>query len=365
MKGLANKIQDAFDNIKAEPQLVESTKQFLSEKRREKGEPSRRLAFPKALAAVCIALLLGIGIGGYGYSWVQAPVSYVAIDVNPSMELALNRFDKVVSVKAYNREGEEILRDLSLRGKRYTDAIDLIMASKAMEAYLTEKAELVFTVAADSSRESELKSGVEGCAGHSGHNSQSFSVDMEAAAKAHDSGLSLGKYYAWLQLLQYDDTVTVDDCRDMSMAEIHGLISEHEHDGEYEEESHEEEHQQEGEESYEEEHQQEGEESREEEHQQEEEESREEEHQQEDGGSHVEEHSQDSLQDNGNVQDIEGTQNMDCGQGLGEVQERGQGQGAGHASEAESHHFGNGAEESSPGGHHREEGHRREGGHRR
>ncbi len=223
---LANRIQDAFDNIKTEPQLIESTKQFLSKKRRNSRMPSRRPMFYGALAAVCMALFLLAGIGGY--SWAQTPVSYVAIDVNPSIELALNRFDRVVSVRGYNTEGMEILKDLPLRGKLYTAAIELIMGSKAMAAYLSEGADLVFTIAADSQRESALKSGAESSASHCGHSSQSASVDLESALQAHTYGLSLGKYYAWLQLIQYDDSVTIEDCRDMSMAELHRRISEYE-----------------------------------------------------------------------------------------------------------------------------------------
>ena len=360
---MANRIQDAFDNIKADSQLVESTKKFLSEKRRGKGVQPRRPAFLAALAA-SIALFLMMGIGGY--TWVQAPVSYVAIDINPSMELALNRFDKVVSVKAYNAEGEEIIKGLPLKGKLYTDAIDLIMACKAMEAYLTEKADLVFTVAADNSREIALKSGVESCASHSGHNSQSFSVDMEAAAQAHGFGLSLGKYYAWLQLIQYDDTVTVDECRDMSMAEIHGLISEHEHGGEHGEESHEEEHMQDERESHEEGHMQDEGESHEEEHMQDEGEdyegeSHEEEHMQDgaedyegeshEGESHEEEHTQSGV----GSQNMEYSQELEEGQGLRHRQDTGHG--AGHMSDIEYSQFGNGGTESGRSGHHKKGSH--------
>ena len=49
------------------------------------------------------------------------------------------------------------------------------------------------------------------------------------ASNAHDNGLSVGKYSAYLQLLQYDESVTVDDCKNMSMAQIHNQIIEHEH----------------------------------------------------------------------------------------------------------------------------------------
>ena len=231
MKKLANKIHDAFDSLRADPQLVASTKQFLSEERKKKQKTNRSPVFQKALAVVCLAFVLVAGIGGY--TWIQAPVSYVGIDVNPSIELALNRFDKVVSVHAYNEEGEEILKSLQLKGKTYTEAIDTIVGSKEMKAYLKKRAELVFTVAADSRRESGLKSGVESCLDHMGYKSQSVSVDIGIVPQAHSLGLSLGKYYAWQQLIQYDDTVTADECKDMSISELHERIDEHEHGGDH------------------------------------------------------------------------------------------------------------------------------------
>lgn len=237
---LANKIQDAFDNIQAEPQLIESTKQFLTNERSRKRQTFVP-AFRIALTAICMLVLLTAGIGGY--TWAKTPVSYVSIDVNPSVELALNRFDRVVSATAYNIEGEAILKNLSLKGKKYNDAIDTIVESAAMKAYLTDQEELIITVAADGRQESRLISGVKGCAKHLSHNSSSVSVPIDTANQAHDHGVSVGKYYAWQQLNQYDETVTVDACRDMSISEIHELITEHEkeHEAEHEnEDAHEE-----------------------------------------------------------------------------------------------------------------------------
>lgn len=226
---MANRIHDAFDNIKAQPQLIESTKQYISQEQRHEIRPVRNMAFRKVMAAVCLAFVLVAGIGGY--TWFQTPVSYVSIDVNPSVELALNRLDRVVSIDAYNMQGEEILKNLSLIGKKYTDAIDLIVGSKEMGAYLTDEEEIVFAVAAPVGREGALQSGVERCASHSGHKSQSIRVDLGMVSQAHGHGLSLGKYYTYLQLARYDDTVTVDDCKNMSMAQMHGMIYEHEHGG--------------------------------------------------------------------------------------------------------------------------------------
>lgn len=222
---MSNKIYDVFDHIKASPSVKETTKEFLTKKREQKTSRFFRTVYRRTLAAACMMLALTAGL--FGYSWVQTPVSYVSIDVNPSVELALNRYDKVVSAAAYNEEGEAIIQGLSLKGKTYTEAIDAIIESEAMGQYLTEEAELVFTVAAEGSREAELRAGVESCSGHISHSSEHVSADIGTVSEAHAHGISLGKYNAYLQLLQYDAEVTVEECRHMSMNEIHGLVHAH------------------------------------------------------------------------------------------------------------------------------------------
>ena len=225
---MAGKIHKAFEYIKADSQLKESTKQFIFEKSTNKTIPAhRRHILQKRVVIICLAVLLAVGINGY--LWIESPVSYISIDVNPSIELALNRFDRVVSVTAYNTEGEEVIKDLPLKWKIYTSAIDAIVESETMNIYLTEDSELIFTIAAKNSHGSRISSGIKNSCHHSGHRSQSVTVDTGIVPDAHNSGLSLGKYYAYLQLAQYDNTITIKDCQDMSMSEIHGLVMEHEH----------------------------------------------------------------------------------------------------------------------------------------
>lgn len=90
-----NKIRDAFEGIHADTQMKETTKQFLAEKYEERQKKFFRPVFKRAMPVVCVLLLFLIGVGGY--SWIQAPAAYVSIDINPSIELVLNRFDKVLS----------------------------------------------------------------------------------------------------------------------------------------------------------------------------------------------------------------------------------------------------------------------------
>lgn len=247
-----NRIRDAFQYIEAGQDLKSSTLAFLKNARQADAgrlelqeTPSRmtprrrprrllpcvpRSALKLALGAICALFVLLVGTGGYTMLYV--PVSYVSIDVNPSIELSLNRLDRVICATAYNEDGASILDDISVGGKYYTDAIDLLMDSPAMLNYLTEDAAPTFTVAASSSKaEQMLLLGVQGTRGCSGHGGTSYITDIHTIEDAHAYGLSLGKYAAYRILSQYDASVTTQDCQHMSMSEIHNRIAEHEHNG--------------------------------------------------------------------------------------------------------------------------------------
>lgn len=64
---MTNKIQDAFKDIQADKNLRESTKKFLSEKRRKRVWDVYSLAFQRVFAVVCMVLVVAAGFKGY--SW--------------------------------------------------------------------------------------------------------------------------------------------------------------------------------------------------------------------------------------------------------------------------------------------------------
>ncbi len=230
---MANRVYDALASVKASEELKASTLDYLqAERERRSRRPAGIFGFSitvrRLSAAVCLALLLTAGIGGY--SVIRTPVSYISIDVNPSIELELNRLDRVVSAAAYNEDGEIVLDGISVKGKTYVDAIDTIVESDAMSGYLAEDAVLTFTVASRvGAKEELLQAGVAQSHGCKGHGGQSVNVGVELVTEAHGHGVSFGKYAAYLQLAQYDGSVTVEDCRQMTMSEIHHQIDAHEH----------------------------------------------------------------------------------------------------------------------------------------
>lgn len=228
-----NRIRDAFDCIEASQELKASTKDFLRDARQREGRRAvgrrrSRPAFRLALGTACAMAALFLCIGSYAMLWM--PVAYVSIDVNPSLELELNRLDRVISGKAYNEDGQRILEGVPVKGMYYEDAIERLVASESMQPYLTQDGGLTFTVATDSApREEQMLADIARSSGCVEHGGISARADMSLVEEAHENGLSLGKYLAYQVLLQYEPTVTVEDCHEMTMSQIHGRIEEHEH----------------------------------------------------------------------------------------------------------------------------------------
>ncbi|MEG2349510.1 MAG: hypothetical protein RSB57_03235 [Hungatella sp.] len=215
-----NPLYDAFDQIKATDALKHHTAATLHSKLQEHPVPAHRshhLAFTALLF-----LLLTTGTLG-SYSLFLAPVSYISIDVNPSIELTLNRLDRVVSVQGYNEEGNAILQQLRLQHVYYTDAVETILVNETFSAYLTEDAALTFTVV--SAKEDSLQMGIQGCRGYAEHGGACHGGGAQIVKQAHHSQMSVGKYRAFLELSQYDNTITPEEFRTLSMREIQDRIA--------------------------------------------------------------------------------------------------------------------------------------------
>ena len=214
------KLKAAFDQVRAEEELKERTKEYLSEKvyARKKKRTSPLWNF--AAAAAC-ALLVFLAGGSYLYF---TPTAYISVDVNPSLELGINRFDRIVSVTGYNEDGKALADSLDLKYMDYSDALEALLADQDMEVYLSDNADVVLTVAGKSENQSsQILETVESCAS-SHENVHCHSGDTEEIHHAHNAGLSFGKYQAYLTLKKLDPSVTLEEIQDMTMSQIRELI---------------------------------------------------------------------------------------------------------------------------------------------
>lgn len=184
--------------------------------------PARPLTRRAAIALAACLALAAVGVGGY--AWAQAPCAYVAIDVNPSIELGINRLGNVASARAYNEDGERLLQALDLDGLAYADAMAALEGR--LRGYLDDGATVEMTVVCDDERRAaELEQvGVE-CLSASGSGSVHCShASSEEHHAAESAGMGLGKYRLYLELVDAGVDILPEEASAMTMHELRALL---------------------------------------------------------------------------------------------------------------------------------------------
>ena len=209
------RIRAAFDQIEADPGLKERTRSFVAERTRGYRR-SPAPAYTKQLAAAaCLVLTLA---GGW-WLWM-VPAAEISIDVNPSIELAVNRMDRVIAVEGRNDDGRQLAGTLDLRFTGYTQAVEAVLDSPQL-APLVERGEpvTITVVGSDQQRQARMLSQVESCtAGR--QNTYCCAAHPREVSAAHGEGLSCGKYKLFLELQRLDPGITVEEVQGMTMGEL-------------------------------------------------------------------------------------------------------------------------------------------------
>jgi len=104
------------------------TRQDLPE---ERSQTTWTLGFAPAFASLAV-LFVAI------FAWWQflRIDSVVAVDVNPSIELRLNRISRVVALQAYNPEGESLAEAVTWRFSPVEDVVQRLLGAMEQQGYL-------------------------------------------------------------------------------------------------------------------------------------------------------------------------------------------------------------------------------------
>lgn len=89
-------------------------------------------------AVLVVALALG-GVGGWAYF---TPAGYVNVDINPSVELAFNMFDRVIRVEGVNDDGRELVEFMEVsRFDTVDEALEKVVEASRAEGFISEDKE--------------------------------------------------------------------------------------------------------------------------------------------------------------------------------------------------------------------------------
>lgn len=102
------------------------------------------------LAASAAAALTLLVTPAWAY---LTPYSYVSLDINPSFEFSINRFDRVLEVRAVNDDGEKVVENISiaeLKNKEIKEAVKNVLVELKDQGYIIHGQEGGVVVAASS-----------------------------------------------------------------------------------------------------------------------------------------------------------------------------------------------------------------------
>lgn len=212
----------AFDAVRSQPQRQERLRAYLEQQTRSAASTRSRAKSPRLIPVLACLVLLAAGVAGGGLYFT--PVSVISVDVNPSVELSVNRFDRVISVEGQNEDGQALAQDLDLAFLTYSDAVTTLVDSPTVSQYLAQDEVLSLAViSSDQDRAQEMLAVLRTCTQNS-PNTYCTWATMEEVADAHNAGLSYGKYRIFLQIQALDPQLTSQDVQGMTMRELRDLL---------------------------------------------------------------------------------------------------------------------------------------------
>jgi hypothetical protein len=181
--------------------------------------------------AAMFLLFVGLSFGIYTYN---KPYSYIDIDINPSIEITTNVFNRVILIKGLNKDGEKVLETGKYKNKNIEACIKIVLDSAMKNGYLlTEKNNAVlFTVSShDEEKTVELEKAVSTSAQEDLKEIKVVTevITEKVSLKSHNEAIKLGISPGKLKLIEklqkIDPEIKVEDYKDAAvkiiMKEIH------------------------------------------------------------------------------------------------------------------------------------------------
>jgi hypothetical protein len=175
------------------------------------------------LAAVCTAVVLAAALAGGNLYWNVLACSYVTLDVNPSIEYALNRRDKVIAASALNDDAKAVLSSLDLKGLSLFDAVAATVQALQEESYLDADSNqvLVSVTSTDADHAEQLSQQV--CTSIAGQDSAAEVTVVGATAEDRKQAQSLGMSTGRFEMAKQEEGSSDEDAakyRDMPVQEM-------------------------------------------------------------------------------------------------------------------------------------------------
>ncbi len=190
---------------------------------------TRKLFYFKKLIAIAMALI--ILFSGIMLCLTYTGYGSVYIDVNPSIELTLNRWNKIVDVQYLNADAELTFAECEIKGKRLEAGMDEVMDALKEKGYL-EEAELSIGVYCKNQKRADklLKRFSNSANKYKQKHNCKININGQKLKekkneRCEELGVSPVKYELILQIIEKDSSYTAEMLKDKTVKELKEILN--------------------------------------------------------------------------------------------------------------------------------------------
>lgn len=231
---MKNHFKSALDQIQADEALISKTEEYLrmtlahEQNSIRKNQHKWRVIEMKKFAIAAAVTILVLGGGAKAYA---TPLSYVSLDINPSVELGVNALGQVVTAEAYNDDGKTVLNGIKATGigMDVAKAVRTVIDSAADKGFIANDGSTVISVTAETDNDSkatnleaEAEDGVKAALTENGKSAdvRNDKVALARRDEARKLGITPGKLNLIQKLQAVDPTATVEQFKDAKVKDI-------------------------------------------------------------------------------------------------------------------------------------------------
>lgn len=177
-----------------------------------------------SVAAVFLVLFVG-----YRFLYSIKEYAYVDIDINPSIEMTINKNENVLRAEALNSDGQTLLDAVKVKNMELADAVSLLLSkSKEIGFIDSYNNKVILTTALNSEKVTEAEnedlnsmiSSLKEVVDKSGLESQVIQLSLEDRKEAIETGLSMCKYYIYTKAADEGIQMTVEEVKNSSISTL-------------------------------------------------------------------------------------------------------------------------------------------------
>ena len=229
-KAFSNSTPDMFDKILEKTLAYEGDTKIIE-------MPKRNNTFLRKMVSVAaaVAIILTSGFAGFAIANFEKVDSIISFDVNPSIEIKINRNEKILEAKGLNEDGKLVLGNMDLEGSNISVAVNAIVGSMVRNGYIDELSNSILITVdnRDEKRSAELEKMLadEINAILTSENfdaeviSQTVKKSKEIVKLAEEYGITSGKAQLIKQITDKNDKYKFKDLATLTINQLNMILS--------------------------------------------------------------------------------------------------------------------------------------------